>query len=73
MMLTKVKLYLYGIFAAFMAFAGVYLYRKGKADAKSDHVRRRVEAMTDAKENRHEIENSDDQRLVDILSGKLRK
>jgi hypothetical protein len=32
-----------------------------------------VEAMQDAKENRHEIENSDDQRLVDILSGKLRK
>jgi hypothetical protein len=72
-MLTKVKLYLYGIFATFMAFAGVYLYRKGKTDAKADHVRRRVEAMQDAKENRHEIENSDDQRLVDILSGKLRK
>jgi hypothetical protein len=72
-MIAKIKLYLYGIFAAVLAFAGVYLYRKGKSDAAAKHVRRRVDAMKNAKEIRDEIQTSDDQRIVDILAGRVRK
>ena len=72
-MISKVKLYLYGIFAAFLAYIGARLYAKGKSDAEAKQTRRKIDAMQDAKEIRDEVQSSDDQRLVDILSGRVRK
>ncbi len=72
-MLSKIKLWLYGAaLAASVAFA-TWLYRKGAADQVNKETRRRIDAMQDAKDIRHEVQNSDDSRLVDILSGRVRK
>jgi hypothetical protein len=72
-MLSKLRLYLYGIGVAAWAGLMAWAYVQGKQSEQNKHTRRRVEAMKDAKETRHEIQNSDDQRLVDILAGRVRK
>jgi hypothetical protein len=72
-MIANIRLYVYGIFAAVLAYAGARLYAKGKSDVQAANTARRIDAMKDAKEIRDEVQNSDDQRLVDILTGRVRK
>ncbi len=72
-MLTQVRLWLYGALAAILALVTLGAYRKGGKDKEAAYVRRRVEAMKDAKATRIEAETSDDARLVDILTGRVRK
>lgn len=71
-MISKLRLYLYAIVTAAWAGLMAWAFVKGKQSEQRKHTRRRVEAMKDAKETRHEIQNSDDQRLVDILAGRVR-
>lgn len=47
--------------------------REGAQRARADRAERNVEAAQEAKEVRHEIENSDDARLHDILTGRMRR
>lgn len=72
-MFSQIKLKLYGAAFALVAWAAAWLYRKGRRDEVDRHVRRRVEAMKEARETRHEAQGSDDQRIVDILIGRVRK
>ena len=72
-MIANIRLYLYGIFAAVLAYIGARLYAKGKSDVQAANTARRIDAMKDAKEIRDEIQTSDDDRLVDILTGRVRK
>lgn len=46
--------------------------REGKQAERTDSAEGNVKAGQQAKDNRDELESQDDQRLVDILSGKLR-
>jgi hypothetical protein len=46
--------------------------RSGKQKAKTAAAKRNVKAGQDAKDNRNEMESQDDQRLVDILTGRMR-
>jgi hypothetical protein len=71
-MLSKIRLYLYVIGAASWAGLMAWAYTQGRKNEQGKHTRRRVDAMKDAKETRHEVQNSDDQRLVDILAGRVR-
>ena len=68
-----IRKWLYGAFFAIASFLGVVLYRSGKSNVEVKQVRRRVDAMEKAKETRHEVETSDDDRLLDILTGRVRK
>jgi hypothetical protein len=72
-MFSALRLWLYGALAAAVAVLTLGAYRKGGKDKEAAYIRRRVDAMRDAKETRHEVQNSDDARIVDILTGKLRK
>lgn len=58
--------------AALAAF-GIYAAgrKEGRSQANSDALRDNLKSAKDAKDNRHAIETSDDQRLVDLLTGKL--
>lgn len=47
-------------------------YRRGGADKDKERKADNAKAGKAARENRDEMESQDDQRLVDILSGKLR-
>ena len=71
-MLSKIRLWLYGLGLAAWSGLMAYVYILGRRSEQNKHTRRRVDAMKDAKETRHEIQNSDDQRLVDILTGRVR-
>ena len=71
-MLSKIRLWLYAIGVAAWSGIMAWAYVMGRRSEQSKHTRRRVETMKDAKETRHEIQNSDDQRLVDILTGRVR-
>jgi hypothetical protein len=44
--------------------------RNGAAKASLNALEDDLEAAKNAKDNRHEIETADDQRLVDILAGR---
>jgi len=48
-------------------------YRTGKKNAEAKQTKANLKASKDAKDNRYELETSDDQHLVNILTGKLRK
>lgn len=58
---------------AVLAALGIYAAgrKEGRSAANSDALRDNLNAAQKAKATRHEIETSDDQRLVDILTGKL--
>ena len=71
-MLSKIRLYLYAIGAAAWSGLMAWVYIMGRRNEQNKQTKRRVDAMQDAKETRHEIQNSDDQRLVDILAGRVR-
>jgi hypothetical protein len=43
--------------------------QQGQAEARAKRAEANLKAARDAKETRHEMETSDDQRLVDILTG----
>jgi hypothetical protein len=58
-------------FAASVIVAWFSGKKTGNANALLDRERDNAKSAKDAKDNRHEIETSDDQRLVDILTGKL--
>lgn len=45
--------------------------REGRSEANTQRAEGNAKSAQKAKDTRHEIETSDDQRLVDILSGKL--
>ena len=72
-MLSRIKLWLYGSAAAIVIKASLWLYWMGRRSEQNKHTRRRLDAMKDAKDIRHEVEGSDDKRLVDILTGRVRK
>ena len=72
-MVSKIKLWLYGVAAAIAVKASLWLYWMGRRSEHNKQTRRRVDAMKNAKDIRHEVEGSDDQRLVDILTGRVRK
>lgn len=59
-----------GLIVAFLTtwFGGE---RSGKTKAKLDASERNLDAAKRAKDTRHEIETDDDQRIIDILTGKL--
>lgn len=44
--------------------------REGASEARADRAESNAKAAKDAKDTRHEIETSDDQRLVDLLAGR---
>lgn len=48
-------------------------YRTGKKSADAKQTKANLKASKDAKDNRHDLESSDDQHLVNILTGKLHK
>lgn len=52
-----VKAYLYATVAAFLAFCGIYLYRKGGQDQLNKLSRDNLDAMRKAKDVRDEIQN----------------
>ena len=72
-MLASRRVWLYGAVAAAVAILTLSAYRNGGKDKEAAYTRRRVDAMRDAKEIRDEIQTSDDNRLVDILTGRVRK
>ena len=72
-MLSRIKLWLYGSALTMLIAFAAWLYRKGGKDRMNRETKRRLDAMKDAKDIRHEIEGSDDKRLVDILTGRVRK
>ena len=45
--------------------------KEGRSQANSDALRDNLKAAKTAKDTRYDMETSDDQRLVDILTGKL--
>ena len=71
-MLSKIKLYLYAIGAAAWAALMVWANMRGRQSERDRQARRRVDAMNEAKGIRHEVQGSDDKRLVDILTGRVR-
>jgi ATP:corrinoid adenosyltransferase len=60
-----------GVGIALLVAAWLAGRREGNKNANSDIVEANLEAAKTAKEIRHEIETSDDQHLVDVLTGKL--
>lgn len=71
-MFSGLRAYLYGAVLAIWAGVSTWLYFKGRQDAKAADNQDRLDAIQDVRETRHELETSDDDRLVDILTGKLR-
>lgn len=71
-MIATLKAYAAAFVAALVAMAGAVLYLRGRQDANDKQTADNLQAAVTAKDNRYELENTDDQRLVDILSGKLR-
>lgn len=47
--------------------------RSGAKNVKADRAEANAKAGKDAKDNRHELETSDDQRITDILTGRVRE
>jgi hypothetical protein len=70
---AEVWLGLGGALAALVAWLGGKWSgtKEGRSEAATDSLKANIKAAQTAKDTRHEIETSDDQRLVDILSGKL--
>jgi membrane protein implicated in regulation of membrane protease activity len=69
-MITKIKLWLYGIGAAIFTTVAALLYRKGRKDVEAEHTRRRLDAMKEKQNVQREIETQDDQRLIDLISNR---
>lgn len=67
-MIAKVKLWIYGIGAALFTLGAALLYRKGRKDAEQKHTRRRLDAMKGKQDVQREVETSDDQHLIDLIS-----
>lgn len=72
-MLSKIRLYIYGAIAGALAILIGLVYKKGMKDVNDKETLRKIEAMMEAKDIRHDVEISDDQYLVDVLTGKLHK
>jgi len=60
---TIIKKYIYSGVAALLAFAGVFLYAKGRSDQKDKLSQDNLDAMRDAKGVRDEIQ--EDPHFVD--------
>jgi len=56
-MFLVIKKYLHATIAAFLFFAGVFLYNKGRRDQKDKLSRDNLDAMREAKDIRDEIQN----------------
>ena len=73
MILAKIKAwYKWGI-TVLLSLGGVWLYLKGRRDQKATYSHSQVKAIKEAKETRDEVQTADDQRLIDILTGRVRK
>lgn len=59
------------IMAGSVAFAAAFAFFGGRNREKIDASERNLDAAKRAKDTRHEIETDDDQRIIDILTGKL--
>jgi len=59
----------YAAFRAVLRLGGQVERAQGRAKRAEGNLK----AARDAKDTRHEIETSDDQRLVDILTGRVRE
>lgn len=66
-----IRKYLRRAFGVIILLVPVIAYMMGRKDADADRDADSLKASNDAKDNRYELENTDDQRLVDILTGKL--
>lgn len=53
--MAVIRQYLYAIVAGVLAFAGVYLYAKGRSDQKDKLSRDNLDAMREAKDVRDDI------------------
>lgn len=67
-----------GLIAALgVALAILGAWTAGKREGGQVAAQRRAEANAkagkDAKDNKHDLETSDDQRLIDVLTGRVRK
>lgn len=64
-----------GAVGALAAAGGLWFAgRRSKAkDVKADRAEANAKAAKTAKDNRHELETSDDQHIVDILTGRVRE
>lgn len=51
----------------------VMAWRSRGQKAKLDRAKENANAAKGAKDNRHEIDTDDDQRIIDILTGRVRK
>jgi membrane protein DedA with SNARE-associated domain len=71
--MTKIRLWIYGAVAFVAALVGAWLHILGRRHEQRKADRRNTSAMKEAKEIRHDLQTSDDQRLIDILSGRVRK
>ena len=71
--MTKIRLWIYGAVVFVAALIGSWLHILGRRHEQRKADRRNTSAMKDAKDIRHELQTSDDTRLVDILSGRVRK
>jgi hypothetical protein len=71
--MTKIRLWIYGAVVAVAALIGSWLHILGRRHEQRKADRRNTDAMKNAKEIRHDLQTSDDQRLIDILSGRVRK
>ena len=68
-----IRAYIAAAFAGLLSIVGALLYRMGANNTESDAKDADIKAAKTSKENRYEIENTDDQHIIDILTGKLRK
>lgn len=68
-MLTEIII---GILALLGAIGTAWGYRQGGKNAKAKTTQSNLDAANKAKENRHEMESQDDERIVDILTGRVR-
>lgn len=71
-MLGSLKRWVYSAFFALSITIGTWLWFSGRNHERDKRMRDRMKSIKKAKETRDEIETSDDQRIVDILTGKLR-
>jgi uncharacterized membrane protein YebE (DUF533 family) len=72
-MLTGIKAWLYGAVIAVWAGMVAWAYVAGRRYQRAKSGQQRADAMKDAKQVREDVQTSDDQRLVDILTGRVRR
>lgn len=72
-MLTGFSGAVIGAVAAVWGLILAAAYAVGRWHRRKDDASKRLEAMRKAKEIREDVENASDQRLVDILTGRVQR